>query len=349
MKKELPIAACLLALGVALCWNVGNPLRSQASAENSLGQTTAAVLAEGTSDVTAEPAAGFLNILQAAGGKQDLWCKSTLVSTGQALNRLPSIATRTQLACRLYDMELLARGKYFQTENGQKSRLELIFDDSLSPLSILQICDGQFSYTLRSGGKQQRLEFVDLGRLENKDAGLSAVALPASWVMGGGIGATLIHYAEAFHFQAIDINDPERLHVRGVWDTRVLANLLYSIDDELPQERPTEVEWDNLPAHMPHGIELTFSKLTGEVMQPETITLFQFAKGQGRAIATPMMIIEFDTFEVPNALPPALFTIESNGFEAVEVTDVYNEKIRELSVGLPQVAVAPNDVEQHAR
>ena len=343
MKKELPIAACLLALGVALCWNVSNPSRSRASAGNSL-QPTVEVLAK---DIVAEPAAAFLNILQAAGGKQDLWCKSTLVSTGQALNRLPSIAARTQLECRLHDMELLARGKYFQTENGQKSRLELVFDDSQSPLSVLQICDGQFSYTLRANGQQQRLDFVDLGRLENKDAGLSALALPTGWVMGGGLGATLIHYAEAFHFQAIDTNDPARLHVRGIWDTGFLTRLLYSDVDV--QQRPTEIQWKNLPVQMPHGIELTFSKLGGGVMQPETIRLFRFTQQQGRAVAMPMMTIEFDALEVSNTLPPALFTIESSGFEAVEVTDIYNQKIRELSAGLPKVAVVPTDAQQHAR
>ena len=100
---------------------------------------------------------------------------------------------------------------------------------------------------------------------------------------------------------------------------------------------------------MPHGIELTFSKLGGEVMQPETIKLFQFTQQQGRAVAIPMMAIEFDTLEVSNTLPPALFAIESSGFEAVEVTDIYNQKIRELSVGLPKVAVVPSGGEQHAR
>jgi len=343
MKKELPIAAGLLALGVALCWNVSSTARGQASVENAPAQSVE-VLAN---DVATEPAAAFLNILQAAGGKQDLWCKSTLVSTGQALNQLPSIAARTHLECRLHDMDLVARGKYFQTDNGLKSRLELIFDDSQSPLSVLQICDGQFSYTLRSNGKQQKLEFVDLSRLENKDAGLSALALPTSWVMGGGLGATLIHYAEAFHFQAINTNDPDRLHLRGIWDTQTLARLLYSDVDV--QQRPKEVQWEKLPAHMPHGIELTFSKLGGEVIQPETITMFQFTQQQGRAVAKSMMTIEFDTLAVSNTLPPALFTIESSGFEAVEVTDIYNRKIRELSVGLPKVAVAPAGAGPYAR
>lgn len=340
MKKELPIAACLLALGVALCWNVSSPSRSQASAGDSL-EPAAEVLA---SDVVLEPASSFLKILQAAGRKQDLWCKSTLVSTGQALNRLPSIAVRTQLECRMYDMDLLARGKYFQTENGQKSRLELIFDDTQSALSVLQICDGQFSYTLRSGGKQQRLEFVDLGRLENKDGGLSDLASPASWVMGGGLGATMIHYAEAFHFQAIDTNDPEKLRLRGIWDTDNLVSLLYS--DVEAGQRPRELQWEKLPNHMPHGVELTFSKIDGEGMQPEAMTLFRFTQGQGRAVATPMMSIQFDTLAVSDALPPALFTIESSGFEAVEVTDIYNQKIRALNVGLPKVAAVP---EQHVR
>ena len=343
MKMELPIAACLLALGVALCWNVSSPGRSQAASENS-HEPAAEVL---TSETALEPAASFLNIFQTAGDKQDLWCKATLASAGQALNQLPSIAVRTQLECRLHGMDLQARGKYFQSEKGKKSRLELIFNDSQSPHSVLQICDGQFSYTLHSNGEQQRLEFVDLGRLENKDAGLSALALPASWVMGGGLGATLIHYAEAFHFQVIDTNGAERIHLRGIWDGRVLANLLYS--DVPPSERPTKVEWDKLPAHLPHGIELVFSKPGGAVMQPETITMFQFRQGQGRAVAAPMMTIEFDKLAVSDTLPPALFAIESSGFEAVEVTDVYNEKIRALSAGLPKVAVTPADAGQLAR
>jgi len=76
---------------------------------------------------------------------------------------------------------------------------------------------------------------------------------------------------------------------------------------------------------------------------------FACTQQQGRAVAMPMMTIEFDTLEVSNTLPPALFTIESSGFEAVEVTDIYNQKIRELSAGLPKVAVVPTDAQQHAR
>ena len=134
--------------------------------------------------------------------------------------------------------------------------------------------------------------------------------------------------------------------MRGIWDTGFLTRLLYSDVDV--QQRPTEIQWENLPVQMPHGIELTFSKLGGEVMQPETIRLFQFTQQQGRAVAIPMMAIEFDTLEVSNTLPPALFTIESSGFEAVEVTDIYNQKIRELSAGLPKVAVTPAGAGQEA-
>jgi hypothetical protein len=199
---------------------------------------------------------------------------------------------------------------------------------------------------LYATGKQQRLEFVDLGRLENQDAGLSALSMPSSWVMGGGLGATMIHYAEAFHFQVIDADDAERLHLRGVWDTRVLANLLHS--DVPPPQRATEVEWDKLPAHMPHALDLIFSK-RGGIMQPEKITMHQFVQGQGRAIAVPMITIEFEKLQVSDTLPPALFTIESSGFEAVEVTDIYNEKIRELSAGLPKIASTPAGAGQHAR
>jgi len=57
MKKELPIAAGLLALGVALCWNVSSTARGQASVENAPAQSVE-VLAN---DVATEPAAAFLN------------------------------------------------------------------------------------------------------------------------------------------------------------------------------------------------------------------------------------------------------------------------------------------------
>ncbi len=340
MKKELPIAACLLALGGALCFNFSSPLPSQASSGNSI-EAIAKVLAD---DVTDEPAATFLNISRAAGGQEDLWCKSTLVEAGRALNALPAFAVRTQLECDLHDTRLLSDGKYFQAEGGHHARLELVFNDAKSPFSVLQICDGQFAYTLRSSGQQQRLEFVDLGRLENKDAGLSALALPSSWVMGGGLGSTVMHYAEAFHFRLMGATDPNKFQVRGVWDTRILANLLFS--DVEVAKRPVEVVLEKLPAHMPHGIELSFSKRASDVMQPEKIVFFRFKRQQGRAVAAPMMQIEFETLQVSQSLPPALFTIESSGFEAVEMTDVYNQKIRELNVGLPKVATAP---EQHVR
>ena len=346
MKKELPIAACLLALGVALCWNVNSPARGQVSPEKAL-LPASEVLAEGTPDVTALPAAAFVKILQEAGGKQDVWCKSTLDSIGRELNQLPSLAVRTQLECRVHDTSLMAHGKYFQAENGRKSRLELVFDGSQPAHSVLQVCDGLYVQTLRSSAKQQRLEFVDLSRLVNKDARLSVATLPASWVMGGGLGAALTHYAEAFHFQAIDTSDPNRLYMRGIWDARVLATLIHS--DVNVQERPAEVQWDKLPAHVPHGVELTFAKPGGQAMQPERITFFRFSQQQGRAVAKPMMTIEFEKLAISQTLPPELFTIESSGFEAVELTDVYNQKILKLTAGLPKVAVEPRDAGQHVR
>jgi hypothetical protein len=62
-----------------------------------------------------------------------------------------------------------------------------------------------------------------------------------------------------------------------------------------------------------------------------------------------MMTISFEKLESANTLPPALFAIESSGFEATEVTDVYNKKIRELTAGLPKVATVPGEIIQYAR
>ena len=244
-----------------------------------------------------------------------------------------------RLDCHVGDIDIAARGKFFQTAEGRKTRLEIIFEDAGTPLSLLQICDSQFSYTLRSTGNQQRLEFVALDRLENMDARLTDATTPASWVMGGGMGATLIYYAEAFHFQSVETSATGRIHVRGIWDSDALAMLLYS---HLPvQDRPQEIAWDAVPTQIPHGIELSFVKGPDDLLQPEKISFFRFVREQGRAVAMPMLSINFEPLNTSLELPPALFQIETGGLEAMEMTDVYNQKIRAMLVGQPKIAHDP--------
>ena len=367
MKKELPIAICLLALGAVLCFNLdsshgrragqggaGQPITPPTDSPRASGEVP--TMASGDSSSVADnhnaagegapqsvPAAAYLHIDKGVGGEEDRWCRSTLASVGETIKGMNAFGVRTKIQCHTHDLMLSASGKYFQTDQGDKTRMELLFDDPKLPHSLLQICDGQFSYTLRSNTKEQRLEFVDLSRLENRGARLQTAGLPLSWSTGGGLGNSYVHYAEAFHFSMVEQNqaNENQLRMRGLWDRKILNDLIHSA---VPiANRPQKIIWDELPQQIPHAIDLTFFKRPDQTLLPHTITFLRFdQQEEGRAVAAPILTIRFETLTPMPNLPEALFTIESANFEAVEMTEVYNEKIRELKTYLPKVAMDPS-------
>ena len=257
------------------------------------------------------------------------------------LANIPAFATRTKIVSQLFDVSMVAQGKYFQTAGGEKSRMEI---QTISPVAktVLQMSDGRFVYILKSDHQQQRLEFIDLYRLNNRGANVSRSLLPTTWVMGGGIGNAISHYADAFDFRQVpssletQIEGGSVITFRGIWKADVLLNLLHA--GEPAESRPKSVVWSNVPRQIPHAIELTFVANAGQPVVPKGISFYQFHSEDKVSMAREMVRIELLPFEFKDSLPDDLFTLESTDFEATDMTGVYNRRITKLSQGLDKVA-----------
>jgi len=282
------------------------------------------------------PPVEFLKIANSA----DAQATNSIRKIATGMNQSPAFATHTKINSLLFGVALAANGKYFQTTGGQKSRMEVQCHSPVAQ-TVLQMCDGRFVYILKSTHQKQRLEFIDLFRLGNNRGQAQGGLLPTTWVMGGGIGDAIMHYAEAFDFQAVapslEGRGPEDMMTfRGIWKAGTLLHLLNA--GESLEERPTSVQWAKVPRQLPHAIELTFATTAGQPAVPRQISFFQFQTSKTVSTAKEIVRIEFSPFEFKNNLPDELFTLESTDFEAVDVTNDYNAKIKKLSEGMDKVA-----------
>lgn len=256
------------------------------------------------------------------------------------LNQLPAFATHTKINSRLFGVSMTAKGKYFQTAGGQKSRMEIQCHAPVAQ-TVLHMSDGRFVYILKSNHQQQRLEFIDLFRLANRRGTAVGGLLPTTWVMGGGIGEAIAHYADAFDFRAVSETlelqaKQDLIILRGIWKAETLLHLIHA--HAQLRKRPTKVVWSEVPRQLPHAIELTFTTAAGESATPKQISFFQFESDENISAAKEMLRVEFSPLEFRNGLPDELFTLESTDFEAVDVTKIYNAKIAQLSEGMDKVA-----------
>ena len=377
MKKELPIAVFLLALG-AWCWlqlpSDPNDGQSHFASAISSPEATAHSISAGRPRQTAADHTGPLAWPVAGDVVQASWESPTLGPTTEkktevmrdfppeaflaianaddagataaisritaGLQQAPAFATLTTLKSRLFDVTMAATGKYFQTTGGQKSRMEIQCHSPVAQ-TVLHMSDGRFVYILKSDHQQQRLEFIDLFRLANRRGNAEGGLLPTTWVMGGGIGESFAHYAEAFDFQIVPSAlksqaTQEVITLRGIWKAATLLHLINA--GKPPEHRPTKVVWSQVPRQLPHCIELTFATAAGQPTMPKQISFFQF-RTQGKiSSAQEMVRIEFNGYEFRKDLPDELFTLESTDFEAIDMTRIYNSKIATLRAGTNKVA-----------
>ena len=285
------------------------------------------------------PPAEFLKIAMGP----DANATAAIAGIAEGLAQAPAFATHTEINSSLFDVSMAAKGKYFQTAGGLKSRMEI---QCYAPVAqtVLQMSDGRFVYILKSNHQGQRLEFIDLLRLGNDRGQAQGALLPTTWVMGGGMGKSISHYAEAFDFRAVaSVNDaPSAVNVmtfRGIWKAETLLQLIHA--GKPLKDRPKKVVWSDVPRQLPHAIELTFETIAGRPAVPKQISFFQFKSEKTHSSAKEMVRIAFSPFEFQNDFPDELFTLESTDFEAVDVTRDYHAKILKLSEGMDKVANSP--------
>ena len=273
----------------------------------------------------------------------DINATAAIQGIADGLARTPAFATHTEINSALFGVSMAAKGKYFQTAGGLKSRMEI---QCYSPLAqtVLQMSDGRFVYILKSNHQEQRLEFIDLFRLGNHRGRAKGAMLPTTWVMGGGMGQAISHYAQAFDFRpvasSVEVSSSTNVMTfRGIWKAEKLLHLIYA--GTPVEDRPDKVVWSDVPRQLPHAIEISFAITAGQASVPKQISFFQFQTEKERSSAKEMVRIEFSPFEFQTSLPDELFTLESTDFEAVDMTRTYNTRILKLSEGMDKVANSP--------
>jgi len=288
------------------------------------------------------PPAEFLKVAAA----DDAQATAAIVRIANGIQKFPAFATRTKIHSQLFGVSMAATGKYFQTVGGEKSRMEV---QCFSPVAntVLQMSDGRFVYILKSDHQQQKLEFIDLFRLANHRGNAHGGLLPTTWVMGGGIGKAISHYAQSFDFRKVSSSLPAPATqgvttYRGIWKASTLLHLINA--GKPGADRPTKIVWADVPRQLPHAIELTFKTTAGAAPVPKQISFFKFSTDKQLSTAKEIVRIEFSPFEFKNSLPDELFTLESTDFEATDVTKIYNAQIFKLSQGMDKVAnqIAPS-------
>jgi len=304
--------------------------------QTNVRQTDAQQSEVGATAMRAFPPGEFLKVAAA----HDLQVTDAILRVANGIRELPAFATHTKINSQLFGVSMAATGKYFQTARGRKSRMEI---QCVSPVAktLLQMSDGRFVYFLKSDHQQQKLEFIDLFRLTNHRSKVPGGLLPTTWVMGGGIGKAISHYAESFDFQKVISSLPSESALgltkyRGIWKAGVLLHLIHA--SKPYADRPGKVVWADVPRQLPHAIELTFKAAAGEAAVPKQISFFKFSTDGEISAAKEIVRIEFSPFEFKNTLPDELFTLESTDFEATDITKVYNKQIQKLSEGMDKVA-----------
>jgi len=252
--------------------------------------------------------------------------------------------SKLNLKARVFEQDVIASGDYYQMGQGShKTKLELTFDQMPGSPKLLQLCDGRFVYTIHSTGdtnggvgnvtpQQQSLEFVDLLRVKEAAAEARAGNLdrfsPTGWVATGGIASLLQHLASGFNLgqpESLDRNSDQIL-IRGGWDENALRGIVFDLDNRTKLGSP--IQWDQVPKHLPHAIELVLTRNANRTYFPSQITFLRFGTKDDQATIEPSISLTFSPPKPLLNLSDGFFVIDSSNLEPTDATDRYIARIK---------------------
>jgi len=251
---------------------------------------------------------------------------------------------KLNLKARVFEQDVIASGDYYQMGQGShKTKLELTFDQMPGNPKLLQLCDGRFVYTIHSTGGtndgagnvtplQQSLEFIDLLRVkeaanETRGGNLDRFS-PTGWVATGGIASLLQHLASGFNLgqpESLDHNS-DRILIRGGWDENALRRIVFDLDNKTKLGSP--IQWDQVPKHLPHAIELVLTRNANQTYFPNQITFLRFETKDDQATIVPSISLTFSPPQPLMNLSDGFFVIDSSNLEPTDATDRYIARIK---------------------
>ena len=254
----------------------------------------------------------------------------------------PAFESAVQLRVNLFGEPIVGAGTYSQAGQGSgQTRATLQFRmldqlDSQPQQSLVSICDGRFIYRLHQNliDGQRSLEFYDLTEIQRAGGSqrLIAAAIPIGpgQLMTGGVAGLLKQLSEQFEFTSI-ATDPtvsanQNVHtLRGTWKPPQLHRLLQNHPDSDNQRAKT---WDQLPANLPHAVEIVLAETELAGLFPKRVIFYQFTTKRRVTKARPIVAFQFaDPRPIPNHSPD-LFVMKSDDLEATDVTQQYLSRLQ---------------------
>ncbi len=344
MKQELTIAMLLLAAGAVL-WLWQNDGRVEFAKLLSPRNTVADsdLWSDLTDSDIARLAAGNDDSPKAT--PSDLQTLDLLQRCAANLRNASPFKCDLELELSLPISKAKLRGEYWQTgQGGRQSRIEFWLPTENGQLSVLKICDGRFLYTQFRTPERSSLEFVDLDRCtqRRKYDRQAEPGNPMRWIASGGLASVFENMAEAFDFAPLvtqKIENSTTATVRGVWNQSQLAKLLQRPFESSSQE--SEIDWELLPMHLPHAVEIEFIEYSSIGMFPRRIELFRFRSGDQGKTRSSLASILFSPPEVTALAANELLELHTDNGETIDATGQYVNQIIDFKV-VRQASKEPN-------
>ncbi|MFT5301432.1 MAG: hypothetical protein ACI87E_001488 [Mariniblastus sp.] len=278
-----------------------------------------------------------------------------LAATAKQVADSQPLTSTLQMTGNMYGEVVSATGSYYQMGQGtSKSRIDLSFGMLPNSPRVFQLCDGRFVYKLQTEGADRKFEFVDLLRVSEKAGERSGGISPTGWVASGGIASLFQHLASAFNFGPPEFGNDSTVTLRGSWDENVLRRILGSGSIAFePRDSPFNAsDWSQVPAQLPHAVELIFERHPQFGYFPKQISFLKFElpgrkriprnkkvksspDGAGLPGPIPTVTLAFSATQSltvdsnsPTGITDRFFVIDSSNLESVDLTDEYIARIR---------------------
>lgn len=235
-----------------------------------------------------------------------------------------TIESRLRVRTDLMGQPLVGSGGYAQLRSsvGLLLRMELAIQTGEQATSVKQVSDGRDLWEHWRIGETERLNHVDLRRVQNavKHAGGVVIGATSANLASGGLPKLLQQLEQNFDFSKAEVRSGKIADVPvwiavGVWNPAQLAAAV-------PQAASgDEIAFDKLPAHLPHQVEILLGQ---KDLFPYRVTYHQWHKQDGKHVLKPAVTTEFFEVAIGGELDPTQFHYQRpNHISVVDRTDAF--------------------------
>ena len=286
-----------------------------------------------------------------AGASRSADGQQLIAQAARAVFAYESLSAQIRLRVRLFQQNLVGKGKYFQLgpRDDKLLRLNLRIRTAQSEACLQQVCDGRNLWVYqdlpaidRPLQRQATVTRVDLRRVHDvvqQQGGAPANSLTADWLIRGGLANLLKELDAHFDFYQTDAAQLSGVPVwvvRGRWKPARLMRVAQQKDATIAQQQP--IPWANLPAHLPQEAVVWLGQ---NDLFPFRIQYRRWDSGAGptdpgaSSDATANSIVTMELFEVAtdDIIDPRLFQFQPP--TELEVKDRTDEYLARLGVRPP--------------